>query len=103
VAEDDGVVVERKHLEGTAHKSGQVENGDMVVAVNGTPVGVDLELAGRLIRGPAGTTVSLALRKVACAGVQGAQGAQGARVEVELERRLLPDHPMGPQQASSLW
>jgi C-terminal processing protease CtpA/Prc len=100
VAEDDGVVVERKHLEGTAHKSGQVENGDMVVAVNGTPVGVDLELAGRLIRGPAGTTVSLALRKVTGAGVQ---GAQGARVEVELERRLLPDHPMGPQQASSLW
>mmetsp|Transcript_21664 Transcript_21664/g.71676 ORF Transcript_21664/g.71676 Transcript_21664/m.71676 type:complete len:179 (-) Transcript_21664:48-584(-) len=61
--EDDAIVVEDVIEDGPAHRSNKFSVGDRVLQVDGTPVGVNLDLCGNLIRGEEGASVKVSIKK----------------------------------------
>eukprot|EP00960_Hanusia_phi_P055393 762958-Hanusia_phi.AAC.8 len=62
-ANDDCVVIAKRHLEGPAYRSGEIDNGDILVAVDNQDIGIDVRKASRLILGSTGTICRLTIRK----------------------------------------
>jgi carboxyl-terminal processing protease len=61
-AEENGIMVLRTLAESPAARAG-IRSGDMIVRIDNRPVELDVEAAIDQMRGPAGTTVTLSLRR----------------------------------------
>ncbi|EKX51197.1 hypothetical protein GUITHDRAFT_134701 [Guillardia theta CCMP2712] len=80
-ARDDCVVVARRHAEGPACRCGEIDNGDVLVAVDNHVIGTDVHKASRLILGSTGTVCRLKIRK-----------ESGVQKEVHLTRVVIWGH-----------
>mmetsp|Transcript_49545 Transcript_49545/g.116811 ORF Transcript_49545/g.116811 Transcript_49545/m.116811 type:complete len:107 (+) Transcript_49545:302-622(+) len=87
----DAVVIAKLHVQGAALRSGRITSGDILLAVDDRPVGADVDLAGRLIRGEMHTRVTITVRKT-----------DGSQDTVQLQRAYISGHPTNEAPASIL-